>query len=1098
MSEEYRSGQGTIIPSLFIGLGGVGSRIVDRIASRAAYLPNWESQLRPLTSFVSIDTNELDQHKLRNIPDGNRLNIAAFDKAKAIGHYRRSNDPQALQWLDPAYQPRPGYKPGAGQIRVEARLGFFFHSLKIRQRLRALVVESLRPGITWRQSSPPKFNIYLFCTLAGGTGSGSFLPAAYLIDDVLREQNWQPRVIGNLLLSTLMLDKVGPELHPDIHANTYAALKELEHLTKLDYPQVTREGRSSDQFVYCRDENNRAVQTVRTRPFFLSFLFDRPPHLGLPEAEAAIADAAFLQICTPIIDNLAGELDNYEKNLVELTHFPGDLKNLGQGYTKNFGAFGAAAMVLPGHELLEYSAARFAAQAIRSQITFSVDPSNPADDRARALAKLAIDYSDPKFLNMSDEGREQAIHQSFVTSVQEMARQDQAQELLEGFWYRLVQSADEGRQTGVDEKGEPVRSESLARRVERKLEEARRDLLNKVSIKERAFVFHREGVNQYIELVSRLIEDIRAARLIVDEGGRGLENAAAEGEAISTLKLDPIAERYLMIRLLERCERSWIPEAQQQLEKARLYDITNPKVRERLEKDLFETLRDAAEKRRMFKGDEDFQRARDEAMEYFRNVAAAARKTFDAEVRLRQLRALLGYLQRRSRQYARLATRMDALVQELEREAERLRRGETALVAPLALRVEVFEALDEPRQRIWDQVYRALFLDGGRYLATFDRQLLAETIAQELKPVVRGDGTVAEKSVDQTVSDLRRALRDLGRERLRPAIFGQVGQPGLDLVRGLELEGQLILQTGKAPGEPVTQDETDEYREKKFRALAQMAGVLARVNTAESKALNDGVKANSTRQLIVGIGEAGLAKASERFMSQLKSVLGTDGREVKEDSWHDPRLIIVHDVDLPVPLYYFEPVTGEIEDAYLQLAADERRAYNLHTDFNWEKSLPNLNPRRAELTIGWALQMLAEGLLTRVIARHPKSGAWVWQIAGEPEVLGTSLAGSLYRLGEIHRLENLAKLLEKNLRDAHQAMDAAAETSRRTKLLVLIDSLLARSDRGELRGEMSHDDVLDRPILRALKAELARQTDWLPKATAAEDRTYEGFNLETP
>ena len=120
MSDDYRSGQGSIIPTMLVGLGGVGSSIVDRIAARAERLPNWDSQLRPLTTFVSIDTNELDQHDLRYIPDGNRINISAFDKAKAIDYFRRSKDPQALQWLDRAYQPRPGFKPGAGQIRVSS------------------------------------------------------------------------------------------------------------------------------------------------------------------------------------------------------------------------------------------------------------------------------------------------------------------------------------------------------------------------------------------------------------------------------------------------------------------------------------------------------------------------------------------------------------------------------------------------------------------------------------------------------------------------------------------------------------------------------------------------------------------------------------------------------------------------------------------------------------------------------------------------------------------------------------------------------------------------------------------------------------------
>lgn len=1095
MNEEYRSGQGSIVPTLFIGIGGTGSRIVDRIAGRAATLPNWESQLRPLTSFVSVDTNDLDQHRLRNIPQGNRLNLSVFDKAKAIEHFRRGKDPQALQWLDASYQPRPGKTPGAGQIRLESRLGFFYQSLEIKQRLKELIGESLRPGITWRAGE--KYNVYLFCTLAGGTGSGSYLSMAYLLDAVLREQNLQPRIISNLLLSTLMVDKVGPELHPDVHANTYAALKEIEWLTKLDYPKVKAAGRTQADFVYCRDENNRAVQQVHTRPSFLSFIFDRPAHLALPDAEAAVADAAFLQIFTPIIDNMASEIDNYEKNLTELTHFPGDLRNVGQGYTKNFGAFGAAAMVLPGQELLEYVSTRFAAQAIRSQITFSVDPNDPSDDRARALAKLAINYSDPKFLNMADDRRERAIHQSFVASVQEMARQDAVQDMLDGYWYRLVESIDDGEQTGVDDKGEPVRAESRARFVERKLEEARRDLLNRVSIKERAFVFHREGVNQYIELVNRLLEDIRGARLIVDENVRGLEAAAAEGEVIADLKLDPIAERYLVIRLLERCERSLIPDAQQQLEKAKQRDVGNPKVRERVEREMFESLKAAAEKRGLFRGDQDFLAARDAAQAVIREIASAARTMFDAEIRLRQLRALLEYLQRRSRQYARLATRMDSLVQDLEREAERLRRGETSLVPPLALRVEVFETLDEPRQRIWDRVYKALFLDGGRYISTFDRQLLASTITQELKPVVRADGTVAEKSIDQTVADLQRALRELGKARMRPTIFGQVGQPGLDLVRGLELEATLVLEPGKQPGQAVTEAELDEYREKKFRALAQMCGVLARVSSADTKVLDDGAKTNHTRQLIVGVGEAGRAQASEKFVAQLKDVLSAGGRQIKESTWHDPRLVIVHDVDLPIPLYYLDAVVGEIEDAYLHTAADKNRSYHLHTDFHWEESLPNLNPRRSEIAVGWALTMLADGLGTRVITLTPQGISWQRTGQDKPIVLGNTLATALYRLGEFHRLPNLQAQLEKDLRAAHNGITPEVERTRREELLGRIGKRLTDMDLRQSTGHMTQDDALDGPILDALRDEIRRQVDSLPNAAvAAEDSLFGQFDVD--
>src|SRR6185295_11114550 len=295
-------------------------------------------------------------------------------------------------------------------------------------------------------------------------------------------------------------------------------------------------------------------------------------------------------------------------------------------------------------------------------------------------------------------------------------------------------------------------------------------------IKDRVLAFSREDANRYIEYVSFLLEDIRKARRIVDEGMRGLETAAAEGEVVADQKLDPIAERYLALQLMERLELKAIPDAAAKLKEAQERDASNPKVRERLEGEIHKSLTGAAGERRIFNRDQAFLHALEEAQEGYRGVAMAARKLFDAEIQLRQLRALNDYLRRRARQYARLATQMDSLVQDLEREAERLRAGQADAVPGLALHVEVFETLDEPRRRIWDRVYHDLYVDGGRYLATFDRETLAQTISQELKPTVRPDGTVVEKTVNQTVSDLRRALLGLGHERLRGAIFGADGE----------------------------------------------------------------------------------------------------------------------------------------------------------------------------------------------------------------------------------------------------------------------------------------------------------------------------------
>ncbi|MCB2262775.1 MAG: hypothetical protein LGR52_07545 [Candidatus Thiosymbion ectosymbiont of Robbea hypermnestra] len=1097
MPQAYESGQGTIIPTLFVGLGGVGSRIVDRIAGRAERLPNWSTQLEGLNTFLSIDTNELDQHKLKYIRPGNRINIAAFDKAKVVQYLRKSQDVQTRDWLDAAYQPRPGFKPGAGQIRLESRLGFFYHSPEIRRRIDELVADLLRPNNTWRQPRPPKIHVYLFCSLAGGTGSGSFLSAGYLIDEIIRERQWQPRLIANLLLSTLLTDKVGPELHSDIHANTYAALKELEHLTKLDYDQVKQTGRTSDSFAYVRDENSDEVPRVTQRPFFMTFVVDRPPHLGLRNAEAVIADSAFLQVFTPIIDNLAGELDNYEKKLEGLTKYPGDLADVGEGYTKNFGAYGAAAMVLPGDDLLDYCALRFAAQGIRSQITFGVDRSAPGDDRVRALAKLAVDYGDPRFQKMSEQGRGQAINDSFVRSVRELRRQDAAEDLQDGYWFRLVESVDEGAVTGTDDKGEEQRGITLMDRVEQKLAEQRERLITRISIKDRSMFFPKESVNIYIDSIAKLEEEIRLGNQLVTTQSPELVSAAEEGDAINDLGLDPIAERYLVIRLLEHCTGVWLPQAEDQFAKAEKADLlANPGVRRRLREEIYESLQRAATGPGGIKGivrnrDRDFEQVRQEAQNEYSRVRGAAIKLLDAKVRLAQFRALHEYLKRRSRQFVRLATRMDTLVRELEAEAERLRSGEHSRVAPLALRVEILQTLTEPRERIWDRVYDELFVAGGRFLATFDRQVLARTITNELKPTVDESGRVEEKTLERTVADLKRALVDLGNKHLAPRIKGE---EGLDLVRGLDLEARLML-TDRAGAEGPGADAIAEYKTMKLRALAQIAGVLARVSTTETKALADGVVVNRTRQLILGIDTETAGHGGEAFQHQLQDILSESGRQVKVDRWHDPRLIIVHDVEQPIPLYYFPAITDEIEEAYLRVAADEQRGYHLHTDFRWERSLPNLNPRGSELGVSWALEILESGLVTGVI--RPVRGTWAWVDSdGKPElVLHSLLSGTLYKLGEIHGRDKLREALESQIESAAEAFGTEVVTKKRTKLDQWLDTRLQETEKKELSASASKDDFLDRPVIRALQR-LLRGRGELPAGDHAAPIGYQPLDLD--
>jgi hypothetical protein len=114
----------------------------------------------------------------------------------------------------------------------------------------------------------------------------------------------------------------------------------------------------------------------------------------------------------------------------------------------------------------------------------------------------------------------------------------------------------------------------------------------------------------------------------------------------------------------------------------------------------------------------------------------------------------------------------------------RLRRGEASRVPPLALRVEVFQTLDEPRTRLWREVYDDLFLSGGRYLGTFDRQLLARTHNRTVDHLRYGPGVLSRSGAQSPASVVDDGSDNDGGSRA-PAAGGAKGLVLLPLDRFL-------------------------------------------------------------------------------------------------------------------------------------------------------------------------------------------------------------------------------------------------------------------------------------------------------------------------
>ena len=131
-----------------------------------------------------------------------------------------------------------------------------------------------------------------------------------------------------------------------------------------------------------------------------------------------------------------------------------------------------------------------------------------------------------------------------------------------------------------------------------------------------------------------------------------------------------------------------------------------------------------------------------------------------------------------------LATRMNELVLQLEAQAESVRSGASAGEPPLALSVEIFETLPSRASASGTRCTSNCSSAKGRELSTFDRETIAKTISAQLEPVKDPQtGRFVEKNEYTIVEDLRRAMVDLGRERLRKEIFGDQERRGLTLGR---------------------------------------------------------------------------------------------------------------------------------------------------------------------------------------------------------------------------------------------------------------------------------------------------------------------------
>lgn len=378
--------------TICIGLGGTGRDILMRIRRLIVDRYGDLSQL-PIVSFVHIDTDkaatQVSGLRTGSTYHGVDLSFRDSEKVGATmtsgevtnfvqGVERRSKyDRQGpydniARWFPPQLLRNiQAVEDGAKGIRPVGRLAFFHNYQKIKtavkkaeERTRDHNKKILKSGLIVE----PGLNIFVVGSLCGGTGSGMFLDVAYSLRQAYSDQG--AKIVAYLVIS--------PELYANtsnMSANTYAALKELNHYTT-----------PGTKFEACYDMQDLVVVQESRPPFDYTYLVSNQT-----AGEYSIRENS--KLCNVIAHKIAldfsGELapvvkgmrDNFLQHLIQWDGHP-------RPNIQRYLTFGLAAIYFPRNIIVQIALTQISLKLA----TFWLNGEGQSPDPQLLIEQFLIQY----------------------------------------------------------------------------------------------------------------------------------------------------------------------------------------------------------------------------------------------------------------------------------------------------------------------------------------------------------------------------------------------------------------------------------------------------------------------------------------------------------------------------------------------------------------------------------------------------------------------------------------------------------------------------------------------------------------------------------
>lgn len=344
-----------IAPTLILGLGGTGSKIVEKVAEKVR--ESRSSQYERIAYVVfDTDINDLGQIRQRNP----KIHTVQTSTRNTVGEYLSINTNARDNWF-PVNEMlnRKTLTEGAAQVRAISRLAFD-------TTLKGGNLEPLHKAVEQlfrldKDQEEQSLRVMITSSLAGGTGSGLILSVAMYLTNYLRTKYPKAKAItrGFFVQPDVFYTVIkAPEEQQNLQVNAYAAVRELDAFLmrgdntlppeykglSFEFPRIGAEG----------------VEKIDGMPYDFCFLFDaNNTGGGSLDSFSTYIDHAATCIYTQSIGPMSKKSNSREDNVLREV-----IKNDGRN---RYAGAGASRLVYPWPHVRDVVAYQWANQALSTQ-----------------------------------------------------------------------------------------------------------------------------------------------------------------------------------------------------------------------------------------------------------------------------------------------------------------------------------------------------------------------------------------------------------------------------------------------------------------------------------------------------------------------------------------------------------------------------------------------------------------------------------------------------------------------------------------------------------------------------------------------------------